>query len=142
MKAYLIRKIVYAVLVVFFIWLAFATRKHHEWFCQLLVIYGGDVIWAGMFLLFLRIFFAKVSLWKLAIVCYLLGAADEFTQMYHAPWIDNIRRTVIGGALLGHGFLWSDIVCYAVGTVLAIPVILFIEYVIIPEKGGSGQVGN
>jgi hypothetical protein len=41
--------------------------------------------------------------------------AVEVSQLYHSPWIDAIRRTAVGGLLLGFGFVWSDLVCYAVG---------------------------
>ncbi|MGC1717640.1 MAG: DUF2809 domain-containing protein [Isosphaeraceae bacterium] len=40
--------------------------------------------------------------------------------MYHAPWIDSIRQTTLGGLILGFGFLWSDLACYAVGVVLGV----------------------
>ncbi|MFM8818855.1 MAG: DUF2809 domain-containing protein, partial [Phycisphaerales bacterium] len=36
-------------------------------------------------------------------------------QLHHAPWIDGIRATRLGALVLGSGFLWSDIACYAVG---------------------------
>jgi len=127
----LLRKLLYLILFIFFIWLAFATRIHHQWFHPLIVKYGGDVIWAGMFLFFLRFFFDKTSLWTLALINYVLGVADEVSQLYHAPWIDAIRDTAIGGAMLGHGFLWSDIVCYAVGTLMAFMLIIFIEKIVI-----------
>jgi hypothetical protein len=35
--------------------------------------------------------------------------------LYHAGWIDAIRATRLGGLILGYGFLWSDLVCYAAG---------------------------
>ena len=39
----------------------------------------------------------------------------EFSQLYQADWINEIRATRIGGLLLGHGFLLSDIIVYALG---------------------------
>jgi uncharacterized protein DUF2809 len=123
----MLRKIIYLLLVIFLIWLAFATRNHPQWFSAFIIKYGGDTIWAGMFLIFLRIFFTKIKLWKLALICYALGVADEVSQLYHAPWIDSIRNTAIGGALLGHEFVWSDIACYAIGTFLAFIFLLIIE---------------
>ena len=44
----------------------------------------------------------------------------EFSQIYHAPWIDDIRATTLGALLLGAGFLWSDLVCYAVGVAIGV----------------------
>ena len=37
----------------------------------------------------------------------------------HVPWLDALRATTLGALVLGQGFLWSDIVCYAVGVMLA-----------------------
>ena len=45
----------------------------------------------------------------------ILSIAVELSQLYHAPWIDSIRQTTLGGLILGFGFLWSDLACYAVG---------------------------
>lgn len=43
----------------------------------------------------------------------------EFSQLYHSPWLDALRATRGGGLLLGHLFLWSDVVCVALGATLA-----------------------
>jgi hypothetical protein len=45
------------------------------------------------------------------IFCYSI----EFSQLYQAPWINNIRHTVIGGLILGETFVWGDMLCYTVG---------------------------
>jgi hypothetical protein len=37
------------------------------------------------------------------------------SRLYHAPWIDSLRQIRVAALLLGHGFLWSDLVCYGVG---------------------------
>ena len=49
------------------------------------------------------------------IISLILAFAVEVSQLYHAPWIDSIRNTTLGGLVLGFGFLWSDLVCYLVG---------------------------
>ena len=48
------------------------------------------------------------------------SVAVEVSQLYHAPWIDSIRHTTLGGLILGFDFLWSDLVCYAVGVGLGV----------------------
>ena len=126
MSATLLR-IIYCGIFIFLTWLALATRSHHQWFHPLIVAYGGDVIWAGMFLFFLRMFFLHTTLWKLALINYALGAADEFSQLYRAPWANTIRATTIGRLMFGVGFLWSDILCYAIGTLLAFVIIWLVE---------------
>ncbi len=39
----------------------------------------------------------------------------EVSQLWHAPWLDALRATRLGALVLGRGFLWSDLACYAVG---------------------------
>lgn len=137
------RKLVYLGLFVFATWLAITTRTHASWFHPLLAKYGGDIIWAGMFLFLMRIFFGRMKLWKLALSCYGLGVLDELLQLYHAPWIEAIRQTRIGGLLLGFGFLWSDILCYAIGTLLAYVAVIVIERMIpVKQRVEIGSTGH
>lgn len=124
------RRILYLILFAFFTWLALATRHHADWFFPVVAKYGGDVIWAGMFLFVLRIIFPKANLIKLAIWNYVFGAIDEISQLWHTPILDAIRSTTIGKLMLGLGFMWSDIVCYAVGTILAYFFIIILERLI------------
>ena len=50
-----------------------------------------------------------------ALAAYCFCFVIELSQLYHAPWIDGLRHTRLGGLILGYGFLWSDLICYAVG---------------------------
>lgn len=129
-----IRRITYLILFIFFIWLALATRHHRDWFHPLIAKYGGDVIWAGAFLFLLRIFFIKTKLWKLALWCYTLGVLDEFSQLIDTGWANSIRSTTIGRLMFGVGFVWSDLLCYAIGTLLALGLIGVMELYIFATK--------
>ena len=40
--------------------------------------------------------------------------------MYHAPWIDTLRANPVGELILGSQFDWTDLVCYAVGILIAL----------------------
>ena len=46
-----------------------------------------------------------------AVVC----GAVECSQLYHAPWIDSVRRTWLGRVTLGTTFGWGDLAVYLVG---------------------------
>jgi hypothetical protein len=35
----------------------------------------------------------------------LFSVAIDLIQLYHAPWIDSIRQTTLGGLILGFGFI-------------------------------------
>ena len=55
---------------------------------------------------------------RLAVTALACSCAIEVSQLYHAPWIDAIRDTRPGALVLGDGFLWSDLACYAAGVAL------------------------
>ncbi len=44
----------------------------------------------------------------------------EFSQIYHAVWIDSIRETRIGHLILGSTFNAPDLLAYAVGIALGV----------------------
>jgi hypothetical protein len=60
---------------------------------------------------------------------YALGISyvDEFSQIYQASWINQLRATTMGHLVLGSEFSWGDIIAYTIGVGLccAIDVILF-----------------
>ena len=134
MNSNLFRRIIYFLLFSFFIWLALATRHHSEWFFPIIAKYGGDIIWAGAFLFLLRMIFINTDLWKLTLWCYILGVLDEVSQLVHTPFAEAIRSTTLGKLMFGLGFLWSDILCYAVGTVLAFLLLALLEKYIFKAK--------
>jgi hypothetical protein len=134
MSSNLLKRIIYFLLFAFFIWLALATRHHREWFHPLIAKYGGDVIWAGAFLFLLRMIFINTALWKLAVWCYVLGVLDEISQLIHTPFTEAVRSTTIGKLMFGLGFLWSDILCYAVGILVAFLLPIFLEKYIFKQK--------
>jgi hypothetical protein len=113
------RRWIYIGLVILTIILGLATRKNAHHLPRIIGEYAPDALWAAMIYwlvagVFQRLPVSRVVAISLAI-CYL----DEISQLYHAPWIDAIRHTTLGGLVLGFGFLWSDIICYTVGVACA-----------------------
>lgn len=133
------RRITYLLLFICFTWLALATRRHADWFHPFIARYAGDTIWAGMFLFILRIIFPAANLVVLAFFNYAFGVLDELSQLWRTPWLDAIRDTTIGRLMLGVGFVWSDLLCYAVGTFLAYWCIIVLERLIpaAPQKSDN-----
>ena len=81
-----------------------------------MILYGGDVLWAGALYGLLALFARRphplgTLRWTLAIC---LGV--ELTQLYQEAWASQLRSIPLIGYLLGHGFLWSDLVCYLLGS--------------------------
>ena len=94
---------------------------------KIIELYSGDILWALMvFLLFAFLFNKKSTIFIIswAIIC---SYSIEISQLYHAPWIDAIRNTVLGGLILGFGFLWSDLVCYTIGIIIGIIIDIMIN---------------
>jgi len=52
---------------------------------------------------------------RLAGAALALCVAVEVSQLYRAPWLAALRATPLGALALGQGFLWSDLLCYALG---------------------------
>lgn len=77
--------------------------------------YGGDALWALLVFLGLGCCFPKSPTWRLA--CAALGFAwsVEFSQLYHAAWIDAVRATRIGALVLGSTFNLPDLPAYLLG---------------------------
>lgn len=106
--------------------LGLATRWAPQYFPELIRVYGGDVFSATCIFFGIRFLYPVTPLWKISISNYLVCFAIELQQLYQAEWAVKLRNTPLG-ILLGHGFLWSDCVCYAVGTVLALVVAWLLE---------------
>ena len=102
------KRLKYLLLTLFVVMLGLLSRKMSACTLDFVKLYLGDVLWAMMVYFGCRFLFVVFS--------YLI----EISQLYHAPWIDAIRATALGGLVLGFGFLWSDILCYTVGVLLGI----------------------
>ncbi len=66
----------------------------------------------------LAFIFNKWSVMNLWIFTVQISFMVEISQLYQADWINSIRSTLLGALLLGHGFLWSDFACYALGATM------------------------
>jgi hypothetical protein len=81
--------------------------------------YVGDALWASMLYLVLGVIARGLKPGRLAVLTLALSYGVEISQLFHSPWIDAVRHTRLGGYALGHGFLWSDLVCYTLGVASA-----------------------
>jgi len=83
-------------------------------------LFIGDILWATMVYWIMRFLFLTKSLKFSVIGSLLFSYAIEFSQLYQAPWINNIRHTVIGGLVLGETFSWGDMLSYTVGVAIGV----------------------
>jgi hypothetical protein len=79
---------------------------------------GGDALWALMVFLGFGFLLPRASTLVVALLALTFSWGVEFSQLYHAPWIDAIRATLPGRLVLGNTFNWPDLPAYAVGIAL------------------------
>lgn len=75
----------------------------------------GDGLYATMVFLAFAGTARRATALHLAIAATAFCFAIELSQLYHAPWIDDIRATTMGHLVLGQAFGWIDLVCYVAG---------------------------
>lgn len=102
-------RLLYALMIIVVIILGLCSRKLINVLPNFLNIYLGDALWALLIFIGVGFIFREMESKIVALVgisfCYLI----ELSQLYHANFIDNIRKTTLGGLVLGYGFLWSDL---------------------------------
>jgi hypothetical protein len=79
---------------------------------------GGDALWALMVFVGFGFLLPRESTLLVALLALTFAWGIEFSQLYHAPWIDAIRATIPGKLVLGSTFAWPDLLAYAVGIAL------------------------
>jgi hypothetical protein len=87
---------------------------------QWIIDYAGDALWALTAFLGLGLAFPPWNTRRAAVTALAFSFAIELSQLYHAPWIDGLRRNRIGALILGRGFLWSDLLCYTAGVLIGV----------------------
>ena len=120
----------YAVLILLTIPLGLATRWQQQYFPPLVNEYGGDVFAATCIFFGCRFVCIRWPLPTVACLAYCVSVLDELQQLYQAPWAVKFRNITMVGILLRHGFLWSDLVCYAVGTLVGWILGALLEYLL------------
>lgn len=111
---------IYAILVSVIIILGLLSRSYREYLPKILGDYSGDILWGLMVYLIFGFVFKKLSVKYTFTVSLFFSYTIEFSQLYSAPLIDSIRGTMIGGLILGHGFLYSDLICYLLGVLIGV----------------------
>ncbi len=108
-------RIIWLVLIALVVLLGIGSRRFAGRLPGVVAAYAGDTLWATGAFLGIGVLFPRASTVRVAVLAMAVSVLVEISQLYHAPWIDSIRATTLGGLILGYGFLWSDLACYAVG---------------------------
>ena len=117
----------YLLMIFIVICLGLLSRKMTDYIPDIIDLFLGDLLWALMVYLIIRALFINWSIRKVALLGILFCFTVELSQLYHADWIDMIRRTTLGGLILGYGFLWSDLIAYLLGIGFGAAIDFFID---------------
>jgi hypothetical protein len=107
--------LIWLALIALVIPLGLGSRRYAYALPGFIATYAGDTLWALAAFLGFGVILPRASTLRVALLAMSFSVAIELSQLYHAPWIDSIRHTTLGGLILGFDFVWSDLVCYAAG---------------------------
>ena len=116
----------YLALWVLIVILGLGSRTYGDYLPSFVATYAGDTLWAAM--VYWGISFPLTRLLRRVTIALLFSYCIEVSQLYQSDWINAIRGTTLGALILGHGFLWSDMLCYTIGVGLAALTDFFLTY--------------
>ncbi|MDQ0461201.1 uncharacterized protein YebE (UPF0316 family) [Clostridium sardiniense] len=128
------KRFLYIILTIVTMILGLASRKYGSLLPNFLMEYSGDALWALMVYFGFSFVFIELSISKRGIIALVFSFSIEISQIYQGVWINKIRATTLGGLILGHGFLVSDLICYTVGISIGLIISIVIENKIGKEK--------
>ena len=127
------KRIIYMGLVIIVMILGIASRRYGSYLPNIISKYSGDTLWALMVYLGFGFLFNKAKIRNVALASMTFSYLIEISQLYQGEWINSIRDTTLGALILGHGFLFSDLICYTIGILIGV----VIEYLYFYKKDCS-----
>lgn len=104
----------YFILTLFVMILGILSRKINGF-----PLFIGDVLYAVLIYFGLRFLFIHLKTHKTFLLSLLFCFGIEILQLVQIDWLIAIRKTTLGHYILGQGFLWSDLLCYIIGILVA-----------------------
>ena len=117
----------YGIVIAVTVVLGLTSRMKSLGFPHVIDANGGDVLSATCIFFGVRFWWTQRRLVSVAALAFLICALIEAQQLYQAPWAVRFRDDRIVGTFLGHGFLWIDLVRYAVGVLIGVGVARLLE---------------
>ena len=108
------KRLTYFVILLLILILGISSRKING-----IPLFIGDVLYAVLIYFGLRFLFIHLKIRKTFLLSLLFCFSIEILQLVQIDWLITIRRTTLGYYILGEGFLWLDLFCYIIGTLVA-----------------------
>jgi hypothetical protein len=99
--------------------LGLLSRKYAAQLPSFAAEHAGDALWEAMIYCGVRVLFVRRSRHVASLLSLMFCYAIELSQLYQAHWIVSIRNTLVGGLILGKGFLTADLIRYTAGVAAA-----------------------
>ncbi|MEP6987275.1 MAG: DUF2809 domain-containing protein [Chloroflexota bacterium] len=109
------RRIVYLIAIAVLFLFGLPSRLVPQYLPDFYVNYVGDGLWAMAIFFLLGFVFPSASTRRLVIASLAITYAIEFSELYQADWINQLRSIKLIGLILGFTFLWSDLAMYTIG---------------------------
>lgn len=113
-------RIFYAIIVILTIITGLVVRSLTAYFYPVVNLYAGDILYAVMMYYIVSFFIPLKKPGIIAPIALFICYAIEFSQLYQSDWINTIRQTLPGRLMLGSGFLYSDLLAYLLGIIIAL----------------------
>jgi hypothetical protein len=107
-------KIKYLISVISFITLGILSRKITG-----IPLFIGDMLYAVLIYFGFRFLIIKSKKSTSLLLSLLFCFGIEILQLVQIDWLIAIRKTTLGHYILGQGFLWLDLFCYVIGSLVA-----------------------
>ena len=109
------RRLIYIACLAVVTPLGFATKFSSGPGASWLLSSAGGSLYATFWILFVCVAAPTLSSRSAATGVFLVICALEILQLWHPPFLQPVRSTFIGQAILGDTFDWSDFPYYTVG---------------------------
>ena len=83
-------------------------------------LFIGDILYAVLIYFGIRFLIMNSKKSTSFLLGLLFCFSIEILQLVQIDWLIAIRKTTLGHYVLGVGFLWLDLLCYIIGTLLAL----------------------
>lgn len=107
-------RITYFIITLIVLFLGIVSRK-----IAYIPLFFGDILYAVLIYFGIRFLFIHWNIYKTFLVSLLFCFSIEILQLVKFDWLVTLRTTTPGHYILGQGFLWSDLICYFIGTTSA-----------------------
>ena len=107
-------RITYFIITLIVLFLGIVSRKIAD-----IPLFFGDILYAVLIYIGIRFLFIHWNIYKTFLVSLLFCFSIEILQLVKFDWLVTLRTTTPGHYILGQGFLWSDLICYFIGTTIA-----------------------